>query len=113
MQRGIECRERAWATQLSGDLDNGPRGGRGQSARNPSQRRTHALVNHQTDHGSHANSWVKHVNCASVFEIEAVQRGCCAHACDDMLSGQQVKRIQPAEEVGFRRGVDSSPYAVS
>jgi hypothetical protein len=111
MQRRVQSCQGTWPTQLPGDLDGGPRGRRRQSASDPFQRCTHSLVDRQADGGPHPHARVKHMNGASVFEIETVQRGSRAHAWNSMLFHEEIKRGQPADEVWLGSAVHAPPYA--
>jgi hypothetical protein len=75
------------------------------------QWRTHALMNHQPDRGTHTHARIQYVNGGSVLCVKPVQDGGCAHANDGVSLHEDVECSQAAQQIWLLGRVDAMPHA--
>lgn len=69
-------------------------------------------MNHQTYGGPHPHTRIKHVDGSRVLRVEPVQGGSCAHAWHSLLSHEDVKGRQSAQEILVLGRVNPIPDAL-
>ena len=111
MQGSIESGQDPWSPKCPRHLDGRPGGGGRKPTGDVLQRRTHSLVDYQPGRRPQPHSRIENVDGICVLEIEAVQSGGCAHACDGALPHEHVESTESADEIWLRGGIDAVPDA--